>query len=137
MSIKLLVDVQDLAPMPRRPGEVFAYRLLDRIRHGEQERLADLAGMSVASFSKWRSWASAQREGVAPPKTARYPNPSLTELERIAAVLEVAPAHLISDEIGPDGYAPLSPQDRLDLERLRALEQQMRDLIVAAAKGGR
>lgn len=111
--------------MPKRPGEVFAFRLLDRLQHGDQKDLADKSGVSVASFSKWRSWAKAARAGKRPPKSARYPNPSLTEVEQIAAVLKVAPAHLISELVGPDGRAAVSEAVAADLDRLRELDRRL------------
>ncbi len=71
------------------------------------------AGISAETFSLWRTGA-------------RYPNPDLKELERIATALKVSVLYLISEDVGPDGRPAPSDADREELERLRELEKRIR-----------
>ncbi len=59
--------------------------------------------MSAETFSLWK-------------RGHRFPNPDLTELERIAAAMKVTPLYLISEDVRPDG----SPTTTLDAQAIRA-----------------
>lgn len=99
--------------------------------------MAALAGVSTESFSKWRSWAKAQRSGHQPPKTARYPNPSLTELEQIASALKVAVTHLISEDIDSEGnlIKPVDETLRRQFDQVAAELQKLGENLSKPAKG--
>lgn len=84
------------AGMPRRPGEILRDRLRDLVPRGQAARISALAGMSAETFSLWKN-------------ERRYPNPELSELERLAEALQVSPAYLIS-EASPADCRPSSEE---------------------------
>jgi transcriptional regulator with XRE-family HTH domain len=103
-------------------GAVLAQRIRELVKRGTAARISAEAGISAETFSLWRTGA-------------RYPNPDLKELERIAEALGVSPLHLISEEVGPDGRLPPSADERAELDRLRELERRVRAASDLISKG--
>jgi transcriptional regulator with XRE-family HTH domain len=81
----------------KKAGQVLAERL-EALPHGEQGRVAGLAGIHPGTMSRYRK---AAKEG----KVAPLPNPRLSQLEDVAEALNVGLADLFR-EAGP---APAIP----------------------------
>jgi transcriptional regulator with XRE-family HTH domain len=88
----------------RTPEELLLLRLRTLIPDRQARIIAKRAGISEGTLSRWRSGAL-------------KPNPKLTTLVRLAAVLKVPLAHLISDG---QPESDLSPLVRDRIEKLAA-----------------
>lgn len=107
----------------RQPDDVFINRLKELIPEGEARKCARRAGISEQTLSKWRTGTIKA-------------NPKLSTLRRLASVLRVPVAYLISDEATVvERPSSLSPEElRRGAQQIRELEELAKKLEGAAVR---